>query len=346
MDEHIGERWDIVISTREGRLRRIAETHRAYDCLHYPLMFPYGEDGYKITDLQVHSVTGAQLVKKISAMDFYAYHMMVRDPPYYPNYLLNYGALGNKFWVDMYAKIETERLNFLRYNQAQLRAEDYVHLQDAIAGDGHVQDMGQLVILPSSFTGDPRFMHEQIQDAMTFVRHFGRPDLFIAFTCNSQWKEIVAALLFGQTAQERYDMVSRIFHLKVKKLIKLLRKQKIFGAVKCFCYSIEWQKRGLLHAHILVWLEERSTAIQVDKFISAEIPDMSEDPKLHAIVKKHMIHGPCGLLNPHCVCMKDGSCTKKFPKQFVSETVTEVKMAIQSIGEGALKKVDNLSNSR
>ena len=37
VDKHIGERRDIVISKREGRLHRIAETHRAYDCLQYPI---------------------------------------------------------------------------------------------------------------------------------------------------------------------------------------------------------------------------------------------------------------------------------------------------------------------
>lgn len=41
--------------------------------------------------------------------------------------------------------------------------------------------MGKIVVLPSSFTGGPRYMHERTQDAMTYLRHHGRPDLLITY---------------------------------------------------------------------------------------------------------------------------------------------------------------------
>jgi len=90
-------------------------------------MFVHGEDDYKMTDLQVNPATGLPTSQKISAMDFYMYHMMVRVPPYHSN-LLSFRAVGNQYWVDMYVKVETERMNYLRFNQSQLRAEDYIHL--------------------------------------------------------------------------------------------------------------------------------------------------------------------------------------------------------------------------
>ena len=45
-------------------------------------------------------------------------------------------------------------------------------------------------------------------------------------------------------------------------------------------YSIEWQKRGLPHAHILIWLVKRIQPDQIDYIICAEIPDPETDPDL------------------------------------------------------------------
>ena len=36
-----------------------------------------------------------------------------------------------------------------------------------------------------------------------------------------------------------------------------------------------------------------------------------------------MIHGPCGYLNATAPCMKEGKCTKGFPKPFLANTVVD-----------------------
>ena len=65
-------------------------------------------------------------------------------------------TLFHQFLVHMYAEIETERLNFIKRNQRQLRAENYIHFKDSVDREGaqrEARDVGQVVILPSSFTG-------------------------------------------------------------------------------------------------------------------------------------------------------------------------------------------------
>jgi Helitron helicase-like domain at N-terminus len=89
------------------------------------------------------------------------------------NYLLRFRRL---------LKIETERLTFIRLNQAKLRSEEYIHLRDAISTVGDAANVGRLTILSAMYIGSPRHMHEYAQDAMKYVRHYGRPDLFITFT--------------------------------------------------------------------------------------------------------------------------------------------------------------------
>ena len=133
--------------------------------------------------------------------------------------------------------------------------------------DSQLSDLGKMVVLPSTFTGGPRYMHERAQDTITYVRHFGRPDLFITFTCNPKWREI-CDLLKGQKSHYRHDLVARIFYLKVKQLMKLLTKGSIFGSSRCHTFSIEWQKRGLSKVHSLLWPEEKTKHIVYKEVLS------------------------------------------------------------------------------
>ena len=167
-------------------------------------------------------------------------------------------------------------------------------------------------------------MQERTQDAMTYVRNYGTPDLFITFTCNPNWTEILAELLPGQKAEDRADLEARVFQQKLNTLMDLIKNKKahVFGEVRCYMYSIEWQKRGLPHAHILIWLVDKIRSNQIDSCISAELPDANADPLLFQVVSKHMLHGPCGNLNRNSPCMRDGVCTKRYPRQFVDETQT------------------------
>ncbi|GJW02772.1 hypothetical protein Tco_1561628, partial [Tanacetum coccineum] len=91
-------------------------------------------------------------------------------------------------------------------------------------------------------------------------------------------------------------------------------------------YTIEFQKRGLPHCHILLWLEPEdkiNTMGKIDQYILAEIPNKDEDPELYQIIIDHMIHGPCRADNLYCPCIVDLKCTKKFPKQFNESIVVD-----------------------
>ena len=50
---------------------------------------------------------------------------------------------------------------------------------------------------------------------MSIVRKHVKPDLFVSFTCNPKWKEITKALLPNQTADQRPDIIARVFKLIV-----------------------------------------------------------------------------------------------------------------------------------
>ena len=82
-------------------------------------------------------------------------------------------------------------------------------------------------------------MQECIQDAMTYVRAYGRPDLFITFTCNPNWDEIKNLLLLGQTSMHRHDITARVFKQNLKSLKNLITHHPVFGETRCWLYSVE-----------------------------------------------------------------------------------------------------------
>src|ERR1051325_2366815 len=151
---------------------------------------------------------------------------------------------------------------------------------------------------------------------MAIVREFGKPDLFVTVTCNPNWPKIVDELLPNQKPSDRSDLVSRVFNLKLKAITYDLFVRGVLGKVIAHVHVIEFQKRGLPHAHILMILEPEDklqTHEDFDELVSAEILNKDLQPKLYKTVTKNMIHGPCGVFNPSSPCMKNKMCEKHYP---------------------------------
>jgi hypothetical protein len=98
--------------------------------------------------------------------------------------------------------------------QPKLRALLYSGLEDALHHEDHtdLNDIGQRVVLPSSFNINGPRHEQQFQDSMTIARHDRDVDIFMTVTANAQWEEIVRDLLPGQTAYDRPDLVAHVFH--------------------------------------------------------------------------------------------------------------------------------------
>ena len=113
--------------------------------------------------------------------------------------------------------------------------------------------------------------------------------------------------------------------MKLKELLNEICNKHVLGKPLAHVYTIEFQKRGLPHAHILVILcqsDKPRDPSDYNKIVCAEIPDPVFNPRLHNIVKRCMIHSPCGSIRRNAPCMRDGKCTKKFPKAFAEFTTT------------------------
>ncbi|XP_028805231.1 uncharacterized protein LOC114760132 [Neltuma alba] len=320
-------RRDIIVHELSGYPQRIDELHPSYLALQYPLLFPRGEDGYRDNiEHREETLSKTKKKKMLSMREYFAYRLMFRENEI--STLLHAGNLFQQFIVDGYTMIESQRLLWVRTHQKELRAYLYQGLIDALlSGERNASSIGKRVILPSSFTGGARYMLGNYQDAMALCRYFGYPSIFITFTCNPAWPEITRYCDgLSLSSSNRPDILSRVFHMKLKALMSTVKKEKIFGKVLADVYTTEFQKRGLPHAHILLFLDKNDQLKEptdIDKVISAEIPDRHSNPGLYDLVKRFMVHGPCGHLNRKSPCMKDNKCSKYFPKKFVATTTID-----------------------
>ena len=166
-------------------------------------------------------------------------------------------------------------------------------------------------------------MQRRFLDAIAIVQRWGKPDYFITMTCNPYWEEITTELMPGHLPHDRPDLVARVYKAKQRDLMDLLIKKKHFGEVAAYVHVTEFQKRGLPHEHILLIMKAGSklkTPDDYDKVISAEIPDKDNYTFLHALVIKHMLHGPCCVLNKKCACMIEEQCRFHYPLEFCPTT--------------------------
>jgi hypothetical protein len=84
---------------------------------------------------------------------------------------------------------------------------------------------------------------------------FGCPSFFITFTANPKWHDIIEAICdtyTSSTSIDRADILARVFKLKLDELIHDLMNKQIFGRLAGISMIIEYQKRKLPPAHMLV----------------------------------------------------------------------------------------------
>ena len=151
------------------------------------------------------------------------------------------------------------------------------------------------------------------------MRTHGKPDFFVTMTANPKWPEISQHLRAGELTQNRPDLVARVFSLKFKALMHELLQGHILGVVVAYTWVIEFQKRGLPHAHVLLIMgseDKAKTPGEVDARVCAELPDQDNPchSELLRIILDCQVHGPCGPRNPRCPCMENGACQKGYPK--------------------------------
>ena len=315
---------DIRLFTKSGEIRRIPLQNCHYDTLMYPLLHLNGEGGWN------------HIMTKLTPLKHYKYVMQLREEPWIDNEApeerknifnskLQTGKLSQIYALDIDNKIQTINLNYIKSPAAQkmFKTNSYQGLVDELSGVD-TDEKSATVFLPSSIRGSPRYYDRCYQETLAIGAEYGTPDIFLTFTANPNWLEITQFSDNELHKQQRADIIARVFRLKTKRLIDTVNKSMVFGNVKAHSCSEEEQKRALPHIHLLLWLKKADkilTPEMADSVFMAEFPDIQLDPSLFEIVRKNMVHGPCGVINNKSPCMDNGKCTKHYPKENIDHTV-------------------------
>ncbi|KAL7598971.1 hypothetical protein Lser_V15G23940 [Lactuca serriola] len=229
-DDPNSSQYDIVVHSKDGLPHRISKLHPAYMPFQYPLLFPFGEDGWSP---RMRSRTNSECSdRNITVNMYYSYQLHARSNMF--SLLLCGGRLFQQYIVDAYICVEQNRLDYVQNHQEQLRSEYVSGVYDALSrGDSEGRFIGRRIFLPASFVGGPRYMYKHYQDALAICRIYGNPQYFVTFTCNVKWPEIVRYMdTHGvDHSQNRPDIIARVFQMKVEAFILFLKDDKPFGNV-------------------------------------------------------------------------------------------------------------------
>ncbi|XP_074352575.1 uncharacterized protein LOC141691715 [Apium graveolens] len=318
-------------------LKRIYETCKHFMQLQYPLLFPYVDDGFhldiplhnkkpKVSDGNVSDLHPDETQHRtiVTMREYYAYKLMIR-PEEGMNIHLG-GRLWQPFVVDAFAAVEQYRLDWIQAHQNIIRSDLYKSIRYSVSkGDTNPSIKGKNVILPATHTDSQRYMNQYFKDLLAICRTISHPSLFLKMTCNTQWPEIKSMMKFfpGVDVADKPDVTARVFKLKLDQLLDLIKNKNYFGKCIGVMHVIEFQKCGLPHCHMLIWLHLRDrpqNVNDINQLISAEIPDKNHDPIGFNVVNSHMIHGPCGKDYSYSPCMVKRNCGRHFPKRFNAHT--------------------------
>ena len=258
--------------------------------------------------------------------------------------------LGQIYLCDSVSRAIDYRLRFYKFNQKNVFGIDPENIVD---NEENADKQGQKTFLSQSMHGSRRHLRSLAKNALALVSEYGRPSVFITLTCNPNWPEIIEQLLPGQTAFDRGDVVCQVFYRKLEALLANIRSGKYFpikdGSISYHKVHyevrvIEYQRRGLPHAHVVIKFEDnnympkyedkRSLAKWIDTYITAVYPTTSleeigtdvgakieEDIEYSEIVKTHMIHKCFSETNGGCLS-ENRVCSKGYDKNILNDETT------------------------
>lgn len=318
----------------------------------YPLLFLHGHKGWGQQDAITtffKYLASRMLMPDIVDVDHNLMYMPAREggtheePRYLPcSRFQAMSRVGQVYFVDQMSRAIDFQLDWIEKHQDSLfgtsRRPVPALMSEHGDPDGDEEEPDELdaeeqeaggdarqPILPQAFNGSKKNLKRKALNALAILSEFGKATFFLTMTCNTQWPEITSQLLQGQTAFDRPDITSMVFKHRLQKFLAKLQKGDFYPSAFSTDYimrAIEFQHRGLPHAHIVFRLKEApddeshmdDIIAFVDMMITAEFPlepvvgsrTEAADRRYLELVSTHNMH-KC--LVGERGCMRASGCT-------------------------------------
>ncbi|GBP31298.1 hypothetical protein EVAR_31423_1 [Eumeta japonica] len=253
---------EMIVHQRNKNIVYLKKIHKRVEPFTYPLFYLAGTDGYSV-DLPLQTPYACR--NHLTRLELAQYRLSFRpecikfsmdatltgrpDLQEIPFNALHFGGrLFQQYLVDTNIRVERDRIQWIKYNQNKILAEQYMGVTRLIneLTEKTNATVGEKIILPSSFLGSTWYYTKIFDDAMAIVRRLGSPNLFITMSSNPNWSEIKQAFqmnledrtILEQLPQSCPNIVARVAKLKFDQMFEDLDKKQIFGKIAAFVYTI------------------------------------------------------------------------------------------------------------
>src|ERR1051325_1013463 len=133
-------------------------------------------------------------------------------------------------------------------------------------------------VLPKTLPNSSNYFKRKLLDLTAIASAKGTCHLLLTLTLDSNWPELSS---FGEPSTWHPIESLLAFRRRYQTLSSQFDDDLIFGKIKYMWKRIEYQMRGAIHAHILIWLDPPPTVDifegrHADRLVSARVPRIED----------------------------------------------------------------------
>jgi len=284
----------------EYKYEKVSSLSKYYEAFSYNLLFPDGKHTWGSSD----NSKDAKRAKTSTTLQEYIQLRLTRDPA-----LRHMGLLSSEWILDMYMRWLDHRLQFEKTRQLGISVEN----SNPSVDDIEELYLGKKIpkqgfFIPAKEVGTAPYWESCALNSQTLAGRSGGATYLVTYTGNPDWPELKGIysdpdIHHGASGcgkktpkglQEIYsgdkihswpkpkkvhrstthpDVMIRVFKRYLDKFIDYIKANDTFGKIKHIIVRIEFQNRGMPHAHILLWTDADLTDPRnVELHVCAEFP--------------------------------------------------------------------------